>query len=384
MRVKPYFVLPAVIIALSIFVLFLLLAPRSLHDLHVYADAVNNWTRGQSVYHDFLVSRDPWGKEFAYPPPALLFFYAFTLLPFNALTFLWDVLNIVFLFVCSSFFAKHYMPENHSSATWAVFCALMFSYPVLSLFILGQTGLLVLFILTLTLRILRTHRGALAALPLALLSLVKLYPVFFALLFLKQPEKKVWLSFAMLLFSGILSTALLFPRETKEFATRVLPKRAVIIPAPSNQSLDAFFARTFSGDERLPALLPLPRAARILSVLSKLVMIFVLLAFFRKFSTSEETLCFLILTYLIFAPLVWLHYYVLFAPVLFWFAKHWAEFYPAQKRLLCLSLLPAYTGLPCYAHGIFPIPLNNVFISTPLFGILYAYGLFLHSAKEKP
>ncbi len=384
MHIRHFFFFILCVSAPILFFSFLLFSPRSLHDLHVVMTASQNWAQGKAVYHEFLVSSDPWGKYFAYPPLSLLFFYPFSKLPHGALVSLWDMLNALLLYSSVVLFSNMFLAENRGRARWALFSVMLFSYPVLSLFILGQTGMWVLFALALTLMFLRKQQYVLAPLPLVTLSFIKLYPAFFTLLFFKKHGKPLWSSFITALFAGIFLTVFLFPRETREFAARVLPKRAAIIPAPSNQSLDAFFSRTFTDTIHVPALFPFPRAARVLSVFSKLAMIYLLFAFFfRKIQPPQDALCFLILTYLIFAPLVWIHYYVLLVPVVFWFIKQWSHFSIGQKRLICISVLPAYTGLPCYAHEIFPFPLNNIFISMPLLGMLYGYGLYLrHVAKH--
>lgn len=368
---------------ITFFSLFLFFAPRSLHDLHVVMNASQNWAQGKAVYHEFLASSDPWGKYFAYPPLSLLFFYPFSKLPHGVLVSLWDMLNALLLYSSVVLFSNMFLAENRARARWALFSVMLFSYPVLSLFILGQTGMWVLFALALTLMFLRKQQYALAPLPLALLFFIKLYPAFFTLLFFKKHGKPLWSSLITALFAGIFLTVFLFPRETREFAARVLPKRAAIIPAPSNQSLDAFFARAFTDSIHAPALYRSRQAARAAFLASKLALLLVLAAFFTRIAATEDAACFLILTYLIFAPLAWIHYYALLVPVVFWFIRQWDSFRGREKALLCFSILPAYTGITCYAHEIFPFPFNNILISLPLFGLLYAYSVFLlHVAKN--
>lgn len=367
------------------FASFLALSPRNFHDLILYKNAFSDWTRGHSVYERFLTRHDPTGGEFAYPPLFLLAFFPFSLLPPFWLVFLWDFSNLFLLFLSIIIFWKIFLPQEDGFSCLRIFVACLFSYPVLFTFQLGQTSLWVLFSIALSIFFFKKGYEKISPVPLVILAFLKLYPVFFSLAFLKSAGRSMKISFLLSCMLCFFITLIFFPKETKLFFLEVLPQRSVPSLFPANQSVDAFFLRTFAGDKGIQPLVYFPIAASFIAKFTKFAAAcFFFLFFILRTIELEDALIFLILFFLLFSPIVWVHYYVLLIPVCLWFIKNSSLFSTMQKRIIAASFFPLYFSFICFSASWLPFPLKNIFISLPMFcvSVLFAHHLS-YLAKSK-
>ncbi len=375
----------SITLGILFFASFLALSPRNFHDLILYKNAFSDWTRGHSIYERFLTRHDPTGGEFAYPPLFLLTFFPFSLLPAFWLVFLWDFSNLFLLFSSIIIFGKIFLPQEDGFSYLGIFAACLFSYPILFTFQLGQTSLWVLFSIALSIFFFKKGYEKISPVPLIILSFLKFYPVFFSLAFLKSAGKSIKISFLVSCALCFFMTLIFFPKETKLFFFEVLLRRSIPPLFPANQSVDAFFLRTFTGDKGIQPLVHFPAGATFLARLVKLAAAcFFLLFFILRTIELEDALVFLILFFLLFSPVVWVHYYVLLIPVCLWFIKNSRLFSTIQKRIIAASFFPLYFSFICFSASWLPFPLKNIFISMPMFcvSVLFAHCLF-YLAKNK-
>lgn len=361
-----------------LFAAFLALSPRNLHDLAVYKTAAGDWARGHPVYDRFMTTRDATGGEFAYPPLFLLAFLPFSKLPPDALVITWDMINFMFLFFSVLLLGKVFLAGKNFATYLGIFAFSLFSYPVLFTFHLGQTGIWVLFALSASLMLIHRKHEAAAPFPLVLISSLKLYPLFFSLIFLKPWSKTAWRIFAVFITACAIFTFLLFPDETKIFVRDVLPRRITPPLFPANQSIDAFVGRLFTGDARLHPAVPSPAAAMLLSTVLKLSGAACFLFFlFQARCSADDALVFLILFFLLFSPVVWTHYYVLLIPVCFWLLKNKNLFSGLHRKIISSSFVFLYLPATRYPAEWFPPPLYNILVSLPMFCVALQFGFVL-------
>lgn len=374
------------IVPVLIFASYLSLAPRHFHDLHLYQKAVSDWEAGKPVYERFLTTSDPTGGEFAYPPLFLLVFYPFSKLSSYSLVLVWDGLNLLFLFASLVLLGKCLLPEKKGFFYLNTLSVLLFSFPVLFTFQLGQTSLWALFALSLTLYLAEQKKERFASLSLLLVSFLKFFPAVFFLPFLGVRKKPFWTAFLFFFLLLLFVTLFLFPEETHAFVFQVLPRRAAPAASPANQSVDAFLVRAFAGSKTLPPIFHAPSFFPVLSVILKTIGSALLLLFLLKRNNAlSEKLVFTLFTFFLFFPIVWIHYYVLLLPVCLWFTKHKKDFQKRQRVFISACFGMLYFSFICFSSSGLPFPFNILLMSIPLYAVTILYVIFIqhHGTKKE-
>jgi len=248
-----------------------------------------------------------------YPPTFLLCFEPLTLLsPLHAY-WLWLAMNIVFL-ATALYLLLDDFPRDIELRLAMVGLAILYA-PVTDNFFYAQTQILILLLLVLFVRWIKTGRHALAGSVLAFAGLLKVFPlILVGYLALRRQTKAIVYTGLGLLVGGLVTFALVGIRRSLHFL-EVIPflTSPHFLSRDTNLGLGAIVSRLFwvsSGDPRLE----LPR--RVAAGLSELALLALTLrATLRSPKLSdngdETVIALWIVTALLLSPTVWMHYLVL-------------------------------------------------------------------------
>ena len=335
-------------------------------DFYVYWEAAKLALKGGDFYQKLYFE----GTPFNYPPTALPFF---SILSF----FQKSVASLVLLAVSlSSLLASIFLlikllfkkPERVFFFLLSSILFIQF-FPTKFTLTLGQINLVILFFITGSFYFFKKKKNTMAGIFLALASLIKIFPAFLMLFYLKEKKKKTIFSFLFVCLLGILLTMILL-KPSSIFAYFGGVGKNLFFQAGNlsyfDQSLNSFLMRlNLAADWRL---------------LLRIVLSLFLANLFLKSKNKAFSFFGLAVMITIFFPsFVWLHHYVVLIPLM---VVLFVKINNLSNFLLKALLLIGY--FVCSLHFRNPKTLVNqniILISHPFFGALILIFLAMHSDK---
>lgn len=243
-----------------------------------------------------------------YPPLFYVLIHPLTLLPFNLASFIWLLLNQLFiLLACLLFFRINYKSFSLFNLAALIFIFANF-HPVLDNTNLGQANAMILFLITLSLFLFTKRKVVFAALALALVVHIKIqFSLFLPILFLVGWRKFAAFSTAFILLGWAISWQIVGPTQNIEYFKYIYHFPSDLMVWPGNISLAANITR----------LLYETKLSQFSSLIIALVYLFLGSKFLRvipkKPPVKQAHLIWalVILAILIFSPLLEIHHLVL-------------------------------------------------------------------------
>ncbi len=205
---------------------------------------------------------------YIYPPPSLLFFYPLSWLDYASANIVMLMLNQLLILAFLALFLFGIMELRPSSLLALALAAYPFwFFPLVSTIKTGQVNLVILMSICLTWFAMKRRLGPLwIAIPLAIGTLLKLYPIVLVPILLLRKEYKALIALAlMLLIASVFATWVLPSGIWGEWYRHVASSgysstvRSMQVGSGGNQSINGFLTRLFfGGPHRLQALLPAP------------------------------------------------------------------------------------------------------------------------------
>lgn len=332
-----------------IFDLFRLIRDFPLNDFSVYMKGVEHSLTGNPYTQKFF-------DYYNYPPPATLFFYAFTLLPINTSEFIFTGLSVLSLFISLLLLLKLTKQKINFYMLLAIGYLLLRFSPTRLTLTLGQVNLIVLLLMLLAFYFSK-KRQFISGITLALAFIFKFTPIFLLLFFILKKQWRVILGFIYTVTLLHFFAILIFGWNlTWYYYAQVLPRLL------SQTSLHT--AQLTYMNQSLTALLGRLGIFDTAHTLFKLVIVLLLIWFTARKPLNFSTYSlFLMLMTVIVPTFAWQHHYVFLIPAIFLLGiRHWALGISAYL-LLTFTIGPTF---PAYA---------NPFIHSHLF--LSSLGLFL-------
>lgn len=348
----------------QLYKLFFVFQQQNFVDFNVYWDTVKTALTGGNIYYDLKET------PFNYPPTTLLFLVFLPL-------FSQSVASLVLLFISlSSLLGSLYLLAKmffKPAQKWLVFflSSVLFIqfFPTKFTLTLGQVNLVILFLIVLSFYLYQKRKDIFSGLFLGIATLIKIFPGFLILFFLKEKRWKMVIVFLATCLLGILLTVLIFKpvlffNYFGQIGNNLFFKGGEI--SYFDQSLNAFLLRlNFVENWRL-----------------FLRLIFTIVSLWIFLKTKDKALSYftLIFSILIFLPsFAWFHHYVILIPLVIICWRKTKNFLPKLILILVYLLVSSHFRYP----EIFPG--QNIWLSShPFFGalILWLYSLKLSFEKK--
>lgn len=232
---------------------------------------------------------------FLYPPPSLILFGFFSMLPYQIAKVSMLALNHVLLFA-SLVLMLRVVRLKLDGIIFAAFLVYLFSFhPLIETIDYGQVNIMILFFITwFWFAYDRGDKPISIALPLALSILLKVYTAIFILyLLLRKEFRIIWWVIGIGLLVIILTIPILPSSAWPDWITGVVLaggygstlRGVASSSAHENQSLHGFFARLFTGGERIKALIPSAELGQWIPYLA--LALFMILLVFPHFKAKD-------------------------------------------------------------------------------------------------
>jgi hypothetical protein len=359
------------IISLAVFVFALWslyrIVTTSAPDFSVYYVSAKNLLSGTNIYTAKNVF-----TGLGYPPFTLLFFIPLLLLPYTGAQTLWVVFSFLALFgsiwVCLRFLHKA-TPDN----VLLVFIVAFLSFPTRFTLGMGQSNLIALFFLVLSLYFLssKNEKGSITSLVILLIlkpHLSVLLPIF---LIHKKYSFLFFVGLSLCLLIAI--TGVLFGWQNYQtYITDMIPRLSVFNGREIyfNQGFSAFATRAFV----------YPISVWINSIASIGLVLWTIWYVFIKNVPLVESLIVFLPVYLMIEPLSWQHHYVFLLPVYMWLwfkAKH-------TKGLIFLFLISiVLVSINIKSSmSLIGFPFHEVILSHVFIGTLFVYICYIFNVKK--
>lgn len=362
------------------------------------------FAENQSPYkHKVLVHEEGFTvPPYLYPPPSLLVFYPFSLMPYKmAKTVMLAISHLSILIFIFIFFSKILrLKLDQVFVVFAIIYIFLF-FPIVHTLWLGQVNLLVLVFLCLTWYALQKNsRSGIVALPLSLAILIKTYPVLFLFYLISKKKYAIVLWVVGLLSVYSIITYIYLPQEIwSDWFTIVLPTGSYgrsamneYSPAsPVNQSINGFISRIFIKNEYSESLFHLPAAARILTYAISIIVIMITtgLCYLSSKRNDAKKLIHLefslyLLTMFMVSPFSWEHHlaFVLPSIILIMYLLVYSEDNIVFVIIVGLSSLLLAWKLPI-AHPLFTKGILTLGISIKLYAVIVLW-IYLVIKLSKP
>jgi len=304
--------------------------PESLY----YPDPVGSLLAQASVQHPWADIARAHGVEnpnyYLYPPLFAVAFLPLAFLSYPAAFAIWLGLNVVFLaaalWICLPPAGKRRLPALAAS----LLVAGTF-YPVWHHLKIGQSSLLVLLLLAVTLALLRLRRDGAAGITLAFAVLLKLTPAIFILfLVFRRRWRAVGFTLIGLVALTAISAAATGWEAQVTYYTKIVPLLGAGTAFYPNQSINGFVTRLLGmGDYRkadLSAALPVARLAAT-AVSAILAGLSLFLVWWRRkepgVEAEEDGFLLLLIASLLASPISWEHHYVALLLPAWILARRW-------------------------------------------------------------
>ncbi len=347
----------------QLYKLFFVFQEQNFVDFKVYWDGIKAALAGGNLYFpDGLYQNQ---VPFNYPPTTLIFLLILPIFSKSIaslvilLLSLGSLLATIYLLVRMNF-------KRNRLIFFFLFAILFIQYfPTKFTLTLGQINLLILFLITFSFYLFRLKKDIFSGILLAITALIKIFPGFLILFFIKEQRYKTLLSFIVTGFLGVLATILIFKpvllfNYFGQIGSNLFFKGGEV--SYFDQSLNSFLLRlNFSAFWRL--------------FLRLAITLFSLIIFLRK---KDKALGFfaLIFSIMIFlSSFAWFHHYVILIPLfIILFAKVF------QKKVLYPKLILLLAYILVSFHFRYPEVIENsgfLINSHPFIGalILWAYSL---------
>ncbi len=295
-------------------------------DLSVYINAAKTALVHGKVYEPHI-SQIP----FNYPPTSLPFFLMLTFFPKTITAFVFLLSSLASLFIAVWLLTGMLFTKTKKLTTFLLLSSCFIQYfPVKFTLTLGQINLVILLLLTASFYFFRKNRDVLPGILLGIATLIKIFPCFLILFFIKEKKWKTILSFVITILVGLGLTLLIFTPAIVTSYFGVIGGNLFLQGgerAYFDQSLNSFLLRLhFSSDIRL-----------LLRLIFTTTSLFLFLKSKNK-SLSYFGLIFSVLLFL--SSFSWFHHYVILIPLLI---VLWATTTSTIEKLL-LVLVYALTS----------------------------------------
>ena len=253
-------------------------------------------------------------KAATYPPTFVLCFEPLTLLPPVPAYWAWTAMNVAFLAIALYLLLDGLPPDNDLRLALAGL-AILYA-PVTDNFFFAQTQILILLLLVLFMRWMKSGQYALAGLALAFAALIKVFPaIVLGYLLLRRQVKAIAYTGAFLVIGGVATFALVGVERSSHFL-RAFPflTSPYFFDQLVNVSLAAIVSHliwTISGDARLEPVRQMAIVAADLALLALTVR--ATLRTSKRSNDGDEAVFGLwVVTTVLLSPTAWMHYLVLF------------------------------------------------------------------------
>lgn len=332
-------------------------------DFNVYLNSVKLALTQGDVYAVQKTSIQ--SIPFNYPPTSLLFFLAFTFFPKTITACVFLLSSIASLLVTVWLLTGMLFTKTKRLTAFLLFSSCFIQYfPTKFTLTLGQINLIILLLLTVSFYFFRKSKDILSGFLLGIATLVKIFPCFLILIFIKEKKWKTIVSFIITILIGLGLTLLFFtPALISSYFGSIGGNLFLQGGEVSyfDQSLNSFLLRLqFSSDIRL-----LLRA------------LFTGTSLFLFIKAKSKILSYfgLIFSVLIFLPsFAWFHHYAILIPLLIIL---WTKTRRSIEKIVLL-LIYVLTSLHIHSPEVFPSSPIWLF-SHPFIG---AFLLWLFAIKK--
>lgn len=341
---------------LLVFFLFLNFSkpPVSFLDFQVYLQSYEDFHAGRNMYARFLSTfpqKDPTGKYFAYLPPFVFIGGLFSRVspPYNL--FLFQGLSLLCFYASMFLLFRFFTHARHVPEQFLFSSMLLYAFPFQYTFALGQINAFLLFFVTLFFVALKQNKMKLASFALVPAAAAKFFPFLLCLSVLKL-SKSAFIVFVFLCLCFGVVSLFMFPVATRVFFGEMVARRFIPVDNAANPSLSLFLRKC-----HLPAFSAYPVLAAALA--------------FAWRKLDALSLAFFLLPFsFLFAPLSWIHHYVLLFPSYFYLLGQTT----AKKSVVYLSLL--LVMIPPLKSAFFPLSFF------PLYGLLILIACVFLKGRE--
>ena len=229
-----------------VFVSFLLLAKVLLLDFYpdfsIYYEASKSFTHGMNPY----LGGKQFFTAFVYPPFVLVFFLPFVTLPFFIAEKVWISLSLILLLASVGIMYRMNNIKLLSSEAMIISSLVFIFFPAKFTLGMGQSNMVILFLVTLFLYFFQKNKQIPAAIALGFSIAIKLFPVLFlAYLFLQKQWKIFFITSGTVI--GLFGIAYLInPEINRYFYQHILPTLFSSEKTDYyNQALSGFLLRGF-------------------------------------------------------------------------------------------------------------------------------------------
>ena len=286
----------------QIYKLYFVYLQDNLVDLTVYIKAAKTALEGRNAYEHFF-SQIP----FNYPPTSLLFFSTLAIFPKSITAVIFLLASIASLLISVWLLTVILFTKTKRLTAFFLFSALFIQYfPTKFTLTLGQINLIILLLITTAFYFFKKNKDMHSGIFLGIATLIKIFPCFLILFFIKEKKWKTVFSFIITVGVGIGLTLLFFSPSLIIFYFESVAGNLFLQGGEMSyfdQSLNSFLLRlSVASDVRL-----------LLRIIFTLTSVFLFLIAKNK-SLSYFGLIFSVLLFL--PSFAWFHHYVILIPLL--------------------------------------------------------------------
>ncbi|MCG2616841.1 DUF2029 domain-containing protein [Terrimonas sp. NA20] len=386
---KPILLLSLLGLGFFLYQLPTLFSGDAAADFRIYYEAALRFRDTPSALYDM---EKPGFDQYLYPPPCILLFSLFSLLPLKVAYGLFISVVFISFFLAMEIWRRIWESENAvktsriNNALVSIFlaCTAMMFHNL----VMGQINVIVLLLCVLFVRLMPT-RPVLAGIMLALAVWIKLYPVVLVFWAMRTRQGRIVIGWAFVAGLGI--ALLLLPVLPFQLYLDHLHKLRELSNYTSshiiNQSLPAFLYRMGAGNEQFfgwPNVYQIPGWVKT----TNLAMFIVVIVFFatnrsRAFVGATGSAFFMALIP-VFSTLGWGHSFIFMAPLLFicfqqlLFSRVFPKWLTAIYLVGAVLLLIPVHNAPGFLQKI-PLSLQNLYYSRfLLMALLFMTVLVFH------
>ena len=322
-------------------------------DFKVYWDAIKAVSVGDNIYYfgGTYLNKIP----FNYPPTSLLFLTFLLIFPKFLSALILLLISLGCLLGTIYLMVKMLFKKADRLTAFLIFSILFIQFfPVKFTLTLGQINLFILFLITATYYFFQNKKEILSGIFLGIATLIKIFPGFLIVFFIKEKKWKSVISFLVTLLCGLILTVLIF-------------KPALIFSYLNNGGNLFFQGGVVSYfDQSLNSFLLRFNFPSIWRLLLRIIFTLFSLGFFLRVKDKALSFFALIFAVLIFFPsFAWFHHYVILIPLMIILWSCSKDIFSKIILILIYLLVSFHFRYP----GIFPN--QNLWLNShPFFGAL--------------
>lgn len=332
-------------------------------DFNVYLNAAVTALAQGNVYS--IQKNTVQTIPFNYPPTSLLFFLGLTVFPKMVTTVAFVLFSIASLFITIWMLSQLLFTKSKSLYVFLLFSIFFIQYfPTKFTLTLGQINLIILLLLTASFYFFQKNKDVLSGFLLGIVTLIKIFPCFLILFFIKEKKWKTIVSFTFTILIGLGLTLLFF---TPAFVSSYFGSIG------GNLFLRGGEASYF--DQSFNSFLLRLNVSLMIRLLLRIIFTMTSLLIFLK--TKHKMLSYfgIIFSVLLFLPsFAWFHHYVILIPLLIIL---WTKTTRSIEKIV-LVLIYVLTSLHVRTPEAFPSSSICLF-SHPFIG---AFLLWLFAIKK--